>query len=113
MTSRLSSVSDGRGAPLSALIADWASHTPKVRRVWLTERGDNDALAIALELQPTGDSEESMPLWMAHCEQWRQELAARLGRDVDLGWLDPDEAALVEHARPGETDTLIYERSRQ
>ena len=113
MTSRLSSVSDGRGAALSALVADWASHTPKVRRVWLAERGERDALSIALELQPVGDSEESMPLWMAHCEQWRRELASRLGRDVDLGWLDPDEAARVEQPRPGETDTLIYERSRE
>ena len=112
MASRLSSVSDGRGAALSALVADWATHNPKIRRVWVAEHGERAALSIALELQPVGDSEETLPLWLAHCEQWRRELASRLGREVDLGWLDPDEAARVNQPRLGETDALIYERLR-
>jgi hypothetical protein len=32
---RLTSRSDGRGEPLSALIAAWAAGNPKIRRVWL------------------------------------------------------------------------------
>jgi hypothetical protein len=30
---------------------------------------------------------------------------------VDLEWLDPDGAATVVQPRPGEADTLIYERA--
>jgi hypothetical protein len=107
MAFRLASRSNGRGPALSALVAEWAARNPKIRRVWACGASD----ALALELQPVGDSEETFPVWLANCERWRSELAARVGRPVDLEWLDPDGAALVVQPRPGEADTLIYERS--
>jgi len=106
MAPRLTSSSNGRGPALSALVADWAARNPKIRRVWGCEAAD----ALALELQPVGDSEETFAVWLAHCEQWRGELEARIGRPVDLEWLDPDGAATIVQPRPGEADTLIYER---
>ena len=101
MASRLTSSSNGRGPALSALVAEWAERNPKVRRVWTSERGD-DAVAISLELQPVPDSEETFAVWIANCEKWRVELQDRIGRSVDLEWLDPDDGARV--------NTLIYER---
>jgi len=107
MASRLSSSSNGRGEALSALVAEWAARNPKIRRVWASDATD----ALALELQPVGDSEETFAVWIGHCEQWRAELEARIGRPVDLEWLDPDGAATIVQPRPGEADTLIYERA--
>ena len=77
------------------------------RTLWASDAAD----ALALELQPVGDSEETFAVWIAHCERWRRELEARIGRPVDLEWLDPDGAATIVLPRPGEADTLIYERS--
>ena len=101
----------------NALIAEWAERNPRIRRVWVDSRAERaaapeGAIAIALELQPVADSEETLAVWLAHCEEWRRELHARTGRIVDLEWLDPDEAAPINPPRPGEANTLIYESAR-
>jgi hypothetical protein len=95
---------------LSTLIAEWATRNPKIRRVWLCEQGSNNALSIALELKPVPDSEETMPVWIARCGQWRRELELRLGRSVDLSWLDVDANAGANLAQFEETNALVYER---
>lgn len=96
---------------LTAVIADWAARNPKIRRVWTCETPVADAVALALELQPVADSEETGVVWLANCEQWRRELQSRLQRAVDLEWLDPDEATAPNQPRPAEVGTLIYERA--
>jgi hypothetical protein len=81
------------------VIAEWAARNPKIRRVWVSDSRAEDAprpdegIVIAVELQPVADSEETFAVWMANCDKWRVELQARLGRIVDLEWLDPDGAA--------------------
>lgn len=104
---RVTSASDGRGRPLDALIADWAATSPQIRRVWLSGRQAPERVLVTLELQPVADSEETFGVWMAHCEKWRLELNERIGRAVDLEYLDPDAAK----AGLGEADTLVYERA--
>jgi len=106
---RVTSVSDGRGRPLDALIADWAAANPKIRRVWVSVRQSGEALPVALELQPVADSEETSPIWLAHCGQWSRELGRRIGRAVDLQWLDAD--ASPAQARGDRADTLVYQRA--
>jgi hypothetical protein len=96
---------------LTAIIADWAARNPKIRRVWTCETPVPDAVAVALELQPVADSEETSAVWLAHCEEWRRELQRRVHRSVDLEWLDPDEASAPNQPRPAEVGTLIYERA--
>jgi len=100
MAPRLTSSSNGRGPALSALVAEWAGHNPKIRRVWVSERGD-DGVAVALEVQPVADSDETLPVWIANSEKWRLELEARIGRTVDL----------EQRHRTDEADALIYERA--
>jgi hypothetical protein len=110
MAPRLSSASDGRGEALTALVAAWAARNPRVRRVWSCESHAAGALALALELQPVGDSEETAGVWLAHCEKWRRALARRLRRPVELEWIDADEGGAPNQPGPGEVRTLIYER---
>jgi hypothetical protein len=81
---RLTSRSDGRGRPLSAVISVWAAGNPKIRRVWLSacpEDSDprDEDISLMLELQPVADSEETLATWMVHCERWRDELRTQLG----------------------------------
>jgi hypothetical protein len=97
---------------LSQLIAGWAAENPKIRRVWLFASPEREAthpesIAVTVELQPVGDSEETLPIWMAHCEQWRKELEARLGHPVPIDWRDLDDGRLGSE----EPKTLVYERA--
>jgi hypothetical protein len=117
MMTRLTSRSDGRGQPLSTLIAHWAAANPKIRRVWLIASPGRDAaqsedIAVTVELQPVGDSEETLAVWMAHCEQWRKELEARVGHPVPLDWRDTDGATSALPPDADEASALVYERAR-
>jgi hypothetical protein len=117
MKPRLTSRSNGGGAALSALIAQWAAANPKIERVWLcggtaeNERGADEFIEIALQLQPVPDSEETLALWVANCEKWRIELQARTGRAIDLHWFDPDVAPTAVQSGSDEPNALIYERA--
>jgi len=114
---RLTSRSDGRGQPLSAVVASWAAGNPGIRRVWLSASPAADAreedIALTLELQPVADSEETLAIWMAHGEGWRGELQARIGQAVALDWRDPDDGTMVPPLPTERPRTLIYERVRQ
>jgi hypothetical protein len=115
---RLTSRSDGRGHPLSELIAGWAAGNPRIRRAWLfATRGADSAppedIGVTVELQPVGDSEETLAIWMAHCEHWRKELETRLGRPVPLDWRDSDGGTLAGPPEAEERATLVYERVRR
>ena len=114
---RLTSRSDGPGKPLDALIAQWAARNPEIRRVWLhagagRPGGEPEEIAVTLELRPVGDSEETLAVWMAHCERWRTELEASVGRPVPLDWRDDDGATLAAPPGAEEPRALVYERAR-
>jgi hypothetical protein len=36
-----------------------------------------------LELRPVGDSEETMTMWMAHCDGWRAQLKTQVGEPLE------------------------------
>ena len=74
-------------------------------------RAPDGRIDIALELQPVADSEETMTVWMANCDRWRSELETRVGRTVELDWLDPDGATRTAQAGSGEFRRLVYQRS--
>ena len=57
-----------------------------------------------------GDSKETVALWMAHRDQWRSELAARIGQPVAFDWFDADPGP-AEMPFGGEAKTLVYERA--
>lgn len=104
---RMTSRSDGRGRPLNELISGWARANPRIRRVWLSP---GERIALMLELQPVGDSEETMATWMAHCGGWRAQLKAQVGEPVDIDWYDPDTETPGPQGKDGRT--LVYERAR-
>jgi hypothetical protein len=54
--------------------------------------GANGGIDVAVEPQPVADSEESLPVWMAHCETWRRQLQVLTGQAVRLQLRDPDAA---------------------
>ena len=80
---------------LRSVVAQWAATTPKIRRVWMYE----DGAGLAVEPRPVGDSEETLAVWFAHCEQWQREIEARTGRSLQMEWRGPD--------RPSETRTAM------
>lgn len=115
-TVRFEPVDPGRAKQLpSAAIAEWAAGNPRIRRVWLfcSRAGDvpasNGGIDIALELQPVADSEETIAVWLANCDKWRLELQTRIGRTVELDWLDSDGASRTTRAESGEVQMLIYD----
>ena len=68
------------------LIEAWAEADPRIRHVLVSE----DAMEVAVAPCPVADSDETLPVWMAHCDAWHRELIERTGRPVRLDWLDPD-----------------------
>ena len=97
-------------------IARWAADNPEVRRVWVfgsrakdTYRTDSD-IDIAVELEPVGDSEETLTCWIAHSDLWESQLRSRLAPKIDLEWFDPDGSTPTIEAGLNEAKVLIYER---
>jgi hypothetical protein len=81
-------------------LAEWAATRPRIRRIW------DIGGCVALELQPVADSEETLAVWMANAERWREELQTRIDPGIELAWFDPDGAtAPLEEAK-----LLVYER---
>ena len=70
-------------------IARWAAGTPRVRRVWLfandapQEARGNGQIEVALELEPVGDSEETLAIWMANAGSWQSQLRNRVAAAVE------------------------------
>jgi len=101
------------GSGVADRLACWAAENPGIRRVWVfaSPPEGTSRLDVAVELEPVGDSEETLPVWMAHSESWRSQLQSRLLRRVDLEWFDPDGSTRGLRPDPGEKKTLVYERS--
>jgi hypothetical protein len=98
-------------------IARWAAGTPRVRRVWLFANGaaqmalGNAQIEVALELEPVGDSEETLAIWMANARSWQSQLRNRVAAAVELEWFDPDGGDAAIEGRPSGERALVYERA--
>jgi hypothetical protein len=82
-------------------IARWAASNPNIRRAWMYGNFN-----VAVELEPVGDSEETLAAWMAKAGLWRAQLQSRMSAPVDLEWFDPDGSTALDEAR-----VLVYERA--
>jgi hypothetical protein len=76
----------GETEALRRLIDEWAAANPRVLGVRISE----DATEVAVAPRPVADSEETLPVWIAHSQAWRRELLELTGRSVRLDLLDPD-----------------------
>ena len=92
-------------APVTALIASilagWYAANPRIRRAFAYEMRDDDVVErkgndiyVLVDVEPVMDSEEILPVWLAHSVAWQLELQARTACTVHLGWLGPDETAI-------------------
>ncbi|MEN3354076.1 MAG: uncharacterized protein V7640_2234 [Betaproteobacteria bacterium] len=98
-------------------ISDWAESTPRVRRIWLfgsrardAHREDSD-IDIALEIEPVGDSEETLAVWMVNSDKWQAQLQQHTNLEVDLEWFDPDGSTPKVHRALREASILLYDRA--
>lgn len=99
-----SCVREGIGKGVAESIARWAAGNPDIRRAWMYGNGE---VNIAVELEPVGDSEETLATWMARAGLWRSQLQRRISVPFELEWLDPD----VGSAALDEAKQLVYERA--
>ena len=96
-------------------IAQWAAERPEVRRVWLFGNRvkithNPESIDIAVELEPVGDSEETLTRWIAYADLWKSQLQNRVDSRVDLQWFDPDGSTPTTKAGLLDARVLIYER---
>jgi len=96
-------------------IAQWAAERPEVRRVWVfgsrvKVTHHPESIDIAVELEPVGDSEETLTRWIAYADLWKSQLQSRVDSRVDLEWFDPDGSTPTITAERIEAKVLIYER---
>lgn len=100
-------------ANMADTIARWAAGTPRIRRVWLLSNGarGNGHIEVAVELEPVGDSEETLAIWIANGGSWQSQLRNRVSPAVELEWFDPDGSDAAIDGRLGDGKALVYERA--
>jgi predicted nucleotidyltransferase len=98
-------------------LTGWAEATPRIRRLWIfgsqakgTHEPDSD-IDIAIEIEPVGDSEETLTLWIVNSENWHAQLQQCISLQVDLEWFDPDGSTPKVHGALRETGVLVYDRA--
>ena len=85
---------------IASVLAGWYAANPRIRRAYayeidydVGERKAND-IHVLVDVEPVMDSEEILPVWLAHSGAWQLELQARIACTVHLGWLGSDETAI-------------------
>jgi hypothetical protein len=103
-------------SPVQNAVAEWAARNSRIRRAWMlhgpaADQPAEQEVEIAVEIQPVADSEETFAVWLAKAEQWRSQLQARIGRGVQLVWIDPDLDEPALGKRLEQAKVLVYERA--
>ena len=98
----------GQAVPAAAaeLVKWYASHS-LVRHLWAIEA--SEAIRVVVTLEPTLDSDDTQPAWLANSWTWAQELRLRLQRTVHLELIN-EPSARVEASCDG-ASALITEIS--
>jgi hypothetical protein len=96
-------------------IVAWAQAIPVIRRGWLVGHASvyrlGDEINVAIEVEPVGDSEETLVLWLANADQWQSQLQEQTRLPVNLEWFDPDGNTPKLCGALAEAGGLIYERA--
>jgi hypothetical protein len=96
-------------------IVAWAQAIPVIRRGWLV--GDasrycpGDEINLAIEVEPVGDSEETLVLWLANSDRWQSQLLEQTRLPVSLEWFDLDGSTPKVRGVLPKAGALIYERA--
>jgi hypothetical protein len=92
-------------ALIDSTLASWYAANPRIRRAFAYQMRDDEVgepkgnhIHVLVDVEPVMDSEEILPVWLAHSGAWQLELQARTACTVHLGWLGPDETAIPSFA---------------
>lgn len=101
-------------SPIDSVLAGWYAANPRIRRACAYAMRDDDVgerkrndIYVLVDVEPVMDSEEILPVWLAHSSAWQLELQARTACTVHLGWLGPVETAIPSLAGGGVTPRSI------
>jgi hypothetical protein len=93
---------------IDSALASWYAANPRIRRAFAYQVHDDDVgelrtkdLYVLVDVEPVMDSNEVLPVWLAHSGACRLELQARTACTVHIGWLGPDETAIPGLAADG------------
>lgn len=106
----------GAAHEVADTIARWAAQNRRIRRVWVVGRAAKgtpragEGVDVAIEVEPVGDSEETLAVWMANEGAWRAQLRRSLSRSVGLEWVDTDGTRTDQSTRD-EAKLLVYDRT--
>lgn len=105
----------GQREAVAETISRFAAENRRIRRAWLVgdaaKGSPGNRIGIAIEVEPVGDSEETLAVWLANEGRWQAQLQLRLSRDVGLEWVDTD-ATHTARSQRDEAKLLVYERVR-
>ena len=96
-------------------IVAWAQAIPVIRRGWLVGGASGyrfgDEINVAIEVEPVGDSEETLVLWLANSDRWQLQLQEQTRLPVSLEWFDLDGSTPKVREALANAGGLIYERA--
>jgi hypothetical protein len=73
-------------APESAALAAWYDDNAAVRHLWAIKSAQG--LRVIVRLEPTLDSDDTLPGWIANSRAWAHELQLRTHAPVQLEAID-------------------------
>jgi endo-beta-N-acetylglucosaminidase D len=72
--------------PESTALAAWYDSHPEVRSLWAIKNAQG--LRVIVRLEPTPDSDDTLPGWIANSRAWAKELQLRTHESVQLEAID-------------------------
>jgi len=72
--------------PESLALAAWYDTHPTVRRMWAIK--DAETLRVIVTLEPTVDSDDTLPAWLAQSQAWVRDLQSQTASLVELELID-------------------------
>jgi hypothetical protein len=73
------------------VLQSWYDSKPAVQRLWAIESrgaGGDTELRVIVMLEPSPDSDEVTPIWMARGAQWVTDLRHRVAVPMRLEWTE-------------------------
>lgn len=66
----------------SVALAQWYDANPAIQRLWGVR--ETETLRVIVSLEPTHDSDDVFPVWVANCQRWTRQLHKSTGKPVQL-----------------------------
>ena len=90
---------------LPTLLAHWYATQSSIRRLWAIDERDS-GISVFVTLEPTFDGDDALPIWLAKCSDWADELRVLTDCEVSLKLIA---SGAFEHARLDTTAATITE----